>query len=118
MMLGYDPARPPDDTQQGAFAFDKSAQEQTVEALLEALPRPIRSEFPNGVSFGALYERVCNETPASKDILSDPLEQLCRSSEMEKRGVRGEDRAPGTKIKDTDMLLLPAQRVFSFPKER
>ena len=30
LMLGYDPACPPDDTQQKAFGFDKSAHDQTM----------------------------------------------------------------------------------------
>ncbi len=117
MMLGYDPARPLDDTQQRAFGFDKSARDQTIERLLEELPVRIRKEFPRGVSFGDLYAAICNETPASMDILREPMDRLCREGELEKRGADGEERALDTKIKDDDWILLPAQRTFSFPRK-
>lgn len=117
MMLGYDPARPVDDTQQQAFGFDKSARDQTIETLLEQLPRRIREKFPRGVSFGDLYASVCNETPASMDILREPIDCLCREGELEKRGADGEERALDTKIKDGDRILLPAQRTFSFSRK-
>ena len=116
MMLGYDPARPPDDTHQGAFGFNKSAHDQTVEALLDELPRRLQEEYPNGISFDDLYMALCNETPASKEILREPLDQLCRGGDLTKRGEDGEERAPSTKIKDKDVILVPAQRVFSFPR--
>jgi len=113
LMLGYDPARAPDDTAQEVFAFDKSAHDQTVEALLEELPRRIR-QYPKGISFEALYAAVCNETPASKTILREPIEILCRGRELEKQGAQGEDRAISTSVKDKDLILVPAQKIFSF----
>lgn len=117
LMLGYDPARPVDDTEQRAFGFDKSAHERTVEALLEDLPRRLQEEYPNGVSFGKLYETICNETPASKKILREPLDRLCAEGQLKKQGAEGEERAISTRIKDTDVILLPAQRAFSFPRK-
>jgi len=114
LMLGYDPARPADDTAQEAFAFDRSAHDQTVEALIAELPGRIQKEFPHGVSFNGLYEAVCNETPASKDMLRLPIDQLCRDLALKKQGIGGEERAFGTKIKDDDLIIMHPNRAFSF----
>lgn len=116
MMLGYDPTRPQDDTAQKAFGFDKPARDQTIEALLVELPSRIQSEFQDGVSVKDLYAKIANETPASKDILAESLQILCGDRVLEKHGAQGEDRAPATKLKDDDIIRVPAQRAWSFSK--
>jgi three-Cys-motif partner protein len=115
MMLGYDPSRPLDDTAQGSFNFDKSASEQTIEALLSDLPRRIQEEFPDGISFDKLYEKFCNVTPASKRLLG---EAVGRSPELE--SVTPKERARRVAdIEGEDIVRLAVQpRLFSIPRAK
>lgn len=115
MMLGFDPSRPLDDTAQRSFNFDKSASEQTIEALLSDLPRRIQEEFPDGISFDKLYEELCNVTPASKSLLG---EAIGRSTELE--SVTPKERARRVAdIKGEDIVRLAAQpRLFSIPRSK
>jgi hypothetical protein len=117
LMLGYDPSRPPDDAAQRAFYFDKSAHDRTTEALLEDLPRRLQEKYAKSVSAGELYASICNETPAPKSILFQAIDRLCADGALAKKGAEGEQRAATTRTKDSDVIEIPAQRIFSFPRK-
>jgi three-Cys-motif partner protein len=115
MMLGFDPARPVDDTVQNGFSFNKSAREQTIDALISDLPRRIQEQFPDGVSFDKLYASVCNETPASPVMIGEAIAASC-----ELESVTPKDRARRiADIDGADIVRLSAQRrLFSIPRTR
>lgn len=103
LVLGVDLKRPP--REQLPFDFGDSAMDQTVNALIAELPERLREErFRNGVSLKDLYAVLCNETPASKDILKEAVNKLVGVGELEKTGKRGEERQSGTRLHDGDIV--------------
>lgn len=113
LMLGYDP-----DRRQIAFDFGDSAKVRTVEALMEELPRLIRDKYSQGISFNDLYSDLCNETPASKEMLRGPINNLCGDGELEKSGAEGEKRHLMTKVNDMDIIRPAKQGRLFFPPDK
>lgn len=104
LMLGFDPAV---NTQQIPFDFGESARDRTVNALVAELPAIIQEKYRNGVTLKDLYADLCNEIPASKEILGDAVNRLCVEEELNKAGAQGEDRKNRTKVKDSDIIRFP-----------
>jgi three-Cys-motif partner protein len=115
-MLGYDPSADPDVTRQTAFLFDSDARVRTREALLAGLPARISSTHPEGVAFDDLFREVCNETPATRDLLAASVRDLCVAGELEKHGGTGERRAPSTLPHRDDRLRVARQAKLRFAR--
>ena len=111
LMLGFDPAI---NAQQLPFDFGDSARDRTVKALVAELPAIIQKKYHSGVTLKDLYDGLCNEIPASKEILGDAVNLLCVEDELVKAGGKGEDRENATKVKDSDVIRMPKnQTLFS-----
>lgn len=112
LMLGFDPSR----QLQLSFDFGDSARVRTIKALTEELPQLIRDRYPNGVSMSDLYADICNETPASMQMLRIPVDDLCKAGEIQKEGAKGEERRVTTDIRDDDVIRYAKQmRLFPTP---
>jgi three-Cys-motif partner protein len=109
MMLGYDPSADPDVTRQTTFRFDDEAKSRTRKALMETLAARISSVHPSGVAFDDLFREVCNETPATRELLSTSIRDLCVVGELEKQGGNGERRAPTTLPHEDDRVRVARQ---------
>jgi hypothetical protein len=115
LVLGFDPSRTSRDQLSLPFAFDDSARARTVDALIEEIPGMLRDKYRDGVTLKDLYTGICNDTPASKIIVGEALNELCLVGELEKVGGQGEERQSGTKVKDDDIVRLTGQvPLFSF----
>jgi three-Cys-motif partner protein len=114
MMLGYDPSADPDVTRQTSFRFDDDARSRTRKALMETLAARISSAHPGGVVFDDLFREVCNETPATRELLSISVRDLCVLGELEKSGEGGERRAPATLPHGNDLVRVARQGVLRF----
>ncbi len=109
MMLGYDPNADPELTRQTAFLFDNEAKVRTRDALMASLPARLASAHPGGVAFDELFGEVCNETPATRELLSVSVRDLCVAGELEKGGGTGERRAPTTLPHGDDLVRVARQ---------
>ncbi len=74
LMLGFDPSI---NKTQLTFDFGESARDRTVNALVAELPTIIQNKYRNGVTLKDLYGDLCNEIPASQEILGDAVNRLC-----------------------------------------
>jgi hypothetical protein len=116
-MLGYDPAS--DDEIRGqlslglGYRFDDIARARTITQLRAQLPERIHA-YEDGVSFGQFFADICNETPATKELLCDTIENLIGVREVEVLGPRGERRRKAGAIRDQDVIRAPSQRFFIF----
>ena len=116
VMLGYDPNEDPEVTKQSVFQFDNQAKIKTETALLEDLSRRVSEKYSDGVTFSSLFEETCNETPATKKLIQEAVSKLCTEGEIEKKGVNGERHFSETLPYDDDIIKIPSQISFSFPK--
>lgn len=116
MMLGYDPDVDPMVTGQLGFAFDNDAKKQTQSSLRQELPKRIYENYRSGIEFGDLFQKLCNETPATKAIMGKAISELCIEGYLEKSGGEGERRAPSTMPHDDDLIKIPAQTTFFLPR--
>jgi hypothetical protein len=116
-MFGYDPDQ--DAAITGArtfseFHFDRRAKELTEDALMAELPGRI-AIVKDGVTFQALFDQITNETPATSHILRDVLRDLARGGEIEIKDASGSTRQRGSKVKRSDILVVPKQlRLFTW----
>lgn len=118
LVLGFDLSKTRDQLL-FPFAFDDSAQTRTMNALIDEVPRLLQDKFKDGVTLKDLYSDICNDTPASKVILGQSLNELCSLGELEKTGEQDEKRQPSTKVRDDDKVRLKGQfRLFSIPELR
>ncbi len=117
LVLGFDPARTP--REQLDFGFDASAKQSSIDALINELPEVLaREQNAKGISLNQLYENICNETPASKEIVREVAGQLCVAGEWEKKGRNQEERKLTTKLHDDDIIRRARQlRLFSVPSK-
>ncbi|MCR9095062.1 MAG: three-Cys-motif partner protein TcmP [bacterium] len=113
-MLGYDPTR--DDDLVGqiqlGYDFDIPARKRSIGQLVAELPNRLTSE---GVAYTSLFESVTNETPASDAMIREVLDALMSERLVEARSSDSGFRRSAARIKSTDAIALPSQRVFSFP---
>jgi hypothetical protein len=113
-MLGYDPDADPEVTGQTAFMFDDDARARTRDALLVALPARLASNHAEGVAFDDLFGEVCNETPATRELLAAAVRDLCVAGELEKKGATGERRASTTMPHGDDLVRAARQGILRF----
>lgn len=113
-MLGYDPDADPEVTRQSTFRFDDQAKLRTRSCLLNDLPARLSLCHPSGVPFGRLFQEVCNETPATREVLARAVSELCIEGELEKVGGEGERRAPNTLPHEDDVVRVARQRTIKF----
>ena len=111
-MLGFDPDKPvgqvPFD-----FLFDDDAKARSVSALLEELPRRVFQAHRTGApppTLLQLFEGVCNDTPATKQLISDAIIELRGHREFEILTSDGRIRPRAASIADDDRILPAKQR--------
>ncbi len=114
-MLGYDPRNNEISNHQKTFpfAFDKSANICTRQALLEELPRHIA---PDGIRFRDFFDSVANESPATKQMLGEQISELTLAKELELRNADGKVRRNGVHIHNDDIIIRPRQRLLLPPR--
>lgn len=67
-----------------------------------------------GVSFGELFAKTCNTSPASATIYRDAIEKFIEERIIEVIGDDGAHRRSGQQIKAKDQILPPRQRGLFF----
>lgn len=110
-MIGYDPdhdTRFKGQTELG-FEFDDIARDASVTSLMEQIPRLIYANDV-GLSFGELFTKTCNGTPASASIYREALGQLLDYTTITVEGIDGRTRKSGQQIKDSDQIMPTRQR--------
>lgn len=114
-MVGYDPDHDDDFKRQPGlgFEFDDVAKEASIDALMQQIPRLIYSH-DEGVTFGELFAKTCNTSPASAAIYRDAIEKLIGEDVIEVIGDEGAHRRSGQQIKAKDQILPPRQRGLFF----
>lgn len=70
-----------------------------------------------GISFGEMFAKTCNTSPASAEIYRDAIGKLLEEKVIEAISVDGVQRRSGQQVKATDQILPPRQRGFFFVEE-
>jgi len=112
-MVGYDPdydAQFKGQTPLG-FEFDDVARDTSVAALMEQIPRLIYANDA-GLSFGELFAKTCNSSPASANIYREALGNLIDHKTIDVEGLDGATRKSGHRIKDADRITPTRQAVL------
>lgn len=117
-MVGYDPDIDSNFKKQFdlGFEFDNVAKDTSITTLMEQIPRLIYSH-DEGISFGELFAKTCNTSPASAEIYRDAIGRLLEEKIVEAISVDGVNRRSGQQIKSTDQIMPPKQRRFFFSEE-
>jgi|KBSSwiStaDraftv2_1062776.scaffolds.fasta_scaffold11360_4 three-Cys-motif partner protein len=116
-MLGYDPEQPIDQTPFD-FIFDDNAQARSKKALMEELPEKVLSAHKSGdppPTLLDLFNSVCNETPATKRLLSNTIVDLRELKEFEILTSDGRPRPRTTSVDDTDRIVPAKMRDLFSP---
>ena len=111
-MLGFDPEQAAGQVPFD-FVFDDDARARSICALTEELPHRIFSAHRQGQpppSFMALFDGVCNETPATKELITGALIKLRAEKEIEILTIDGRERPRTASIDDSDVLVPAKQR--------
>lgn len=110
-MVGYDPDHDTRFKGQSSlgFEFDDVARNASVTALMEQIPRLVYAN-DIGLSFGELFTKTCNGSPASAGIYRDALEKLIHHKTINVDGLDGSSRKSGQQIKNSDQITPPRQR--------
>lgn len=90
------------------FEFGEQERLASVQTIANQLPDIVYSR-PHGVTFGALFEETCNETPAHTDIYREAAGISLREKDIEIIGEDGACRRSANRIHDTDRILRPSQ---------
>lgn len=107
--IGYSPENDPAVTgQDSLFLFDNPASQRSIDALATQLPRLIRAH-PELQTFGDVYSRNCNSTPADSQKFKEAISKLIELGELEVTGKNGQKRRSATAISQHDRVALPAQ---------
>lgn len=118
-MLGFDPEKPVDQTS-FTFLFDDDARARSTASLMEELPEQVFGAYKNGApppTLLQLFDSVCNQTPATKRLVSDAVIALRGHSEFEILTKDGRPR-PRTNTIDDDDRIVPARQRSLFPLAR
>lgn len=117
-MVGYDPDHDNSFKKQFdlGFEFDNVARDASITTLMEQIPRLIYAH-DEGISFGELFAKTCNTSPASAEIYRDAIGKLLEEKIIEAISVDGVQRRSGQQVKATDQILPPRQRGFFFVEE-
>nr|VFJ62973.1 MAG: three-Cys-motif partner protein [Candidatus Kentron sp. FW] len=114
-MFGYDPKQDHlisgqlDLFSETEYSFDETAKEKTRQAIIEELPGLIY-QYPNGIPYPKLYQRVANTTPATSEHIKEVATLLLQAKELEAIGPNNEYRH--TRIKKDDILRIRQITVF------
>jgi three-Cys-motif partner protein len=114
-MVGYDPEH--DNKYKGqydlGFEFDNVAREASIAELMKQIPRLIYAH-DDGVSFGELFAKTCNSSPASAAIYRAAVGKLLEEPIVDIVSTSGVHRRSAQQIKFTDQILPPRQRKLFF----
>ena len=115
-MLGYDPRRDENVTSQSnlGFTFDDGSRRASIAALVNQIPSLLAAR-DEGVDFGTLFSKTCNESPATMSIYRLALEELMSFKAVSIQGTDGVTRRSARQLQSTDRLILPPQRSFLLP---
>lgn len=110
-MVGYDPDHDASLSGQSSlgFEFDDIARKASIATLSAQIPRLIYANN-DGMSFGELFAKTCNESPASASIYQETIHELLANKIFDIVGVNGEKRRSALQIKTTDQIIPAAQR--------
>lgn len=109
-MVGYDPDHDAKFKGQSSlgFEFDDVARDASVDSLMEQIPRLIYANDV-GMSFGELFAKTCNGSPASAAIYRDTAGKLLEQKIVEIIAQDGTTRRSGQRVKLTDQIVPPRQ---------
>ncbi|WP_408871059.1 hypothetical protein [Gluconobacter kondonii] len=77
--------------------------------LSRSIPRYVYAHA-DGVSFGELFTKTCNSSPASADIYRATIERLIEERVIVARSEQDSTRRAAAQIRFSDQLLPPDQR--------
>lgn len=114
-MVGYDPDHDASVRGQSTlgFEFDNIARQSSISTLTAQIPRLIYSNS-EGMSFGELFAKTCNGSPASAAIYQDAINELLSNKVFDITGINGERRRSAIQIKNTDQIRPAAQQSLFF----
>ncbi len=117
-MVGYDPEHDSSFKKQFdlGFEFDDVAKNASIASLMEQIPRLIYAH-DKGMSFGELFAKTCNTSPASASIYRDTIGYLLNEKIIEAISVDDVNRRSGHQIKHKDQIVPPRQKGFFFFEE-
>ncbi len=92
--------------------FDAIARERTIAALMLDVPNHLT---PAAVPFGEFFAQHCNNTPATRKIVSEVVYDLVSQGEVSLRTQADHQRRSAAAIRDGDLIFLPQQTRFFFP---
>jgi len=110
-MVGYDPDHDASLSGQSSlgFEFDDIARKTSIATLAAQIPRLIYANN-GGMSFGELFAKTCNNSPASASIYQETIHELLANKIFDVVGVNGEKRRSAIQIKTNDQIMPAAQR--------
>lgn len=110
-MVGYDPDHDASLSGQSSlgFEFDDIARKTSIATLAAQIPRLIYSNN-DGMSFGELFAKTCNGSPASASIYQETIHELLTNKILDVVGANGEIRRSAIQIKNNDQIMPAAQR--------
>ena len=110
-MVGYDPDHDAIFKGQSdlGFEFDDIARKASVSSLMEQIPRLIYADDV-GMSFGELFAKTCNCSPASAAIYRDTAGHLLDHKIVEVIDSDGAKRRSGLQIKLSDQIVPARQK--------
>lgn len=110
-MVGYDPDHDASFRGQSSlgFEFDDIARKTSISTLAAQIPRLIYANN-DGMSFGALFAKTCNGSPASASIYKETIHELLENRIFDIVGTNGEKRRSAIQIKANDQIMPAAQR--------
>lgn len=110
-MVGYDPDHDASVRGQSelGFEFDDIARKTSISTLAAQIPRLIYANN-DGMSFGELFAKTCNSSPASASIYQETIHELLANKIFDIIGTNGEKRRSAIQIKTTDQIMPSAQR--------
>jgi three-Cys-motif partner protein len=116
-MLGYDPDQSLNQVPLD-FIFDDNAEARSKKTLMEDIPHSVFGAYKAGSappSLLNLFDRVCNETPATKRLISDVIVELRDLKEFEILTSDGRSRPRTSIVADTDVILPASIRDLFSP---
>lgn len=92
-----------------ASAFDETLRTRSIVTLRDELPRLIHEQH-DGVTFNDLIYQIANKTNATEKIIKESLNEAVATKELQALIEGGGQRAKGTSIRGTDILLPSRQK--------
>lgn len=96
------------------YNFDEDARKDSMRTLEQQIPRLIHEEVNENceLSFEQLFGRRCNDTPVTRQIMTEVLLKLRAESEIELTDNEGKLKDRANNIGWDDRIVLPKQRTF------